>query len=270
MKNKFVTKADAKQIRHDLLGGKHFSKVGYSEFVINLKRLLLKIPIIEIVNDYGIYAYESDDNTILFGALDIKTGVPTIFGRESLRQIRRDIKKGIIIKIEKEYPGIYSVEFFYKTFIRELHHFEKYDNYTKRFLPCEEHFVLDLGAGNNPDIRSTHAIDLIKSSNQFKELDYKTGYNLQSLFVKLPYSDAHFDRVISYGGLGINFESLRLYKEIYRILKNGGNLEFNQASYNTKRWLNKAGFRNIRKDKYFDEIVNKKIGVIIASKGFDC
>jgi len=82
----------------------------------------------------------------------------------------------------------------------------------------------------------------------------------------LPYSENYFDRVVSYGGLAINFESLKIYKEIHRVLKPSGNLEFNHASNKTKKWLEKAGFQDIRNDEYFDEIINQKISVIIATK----
>jgi SAM-dependent methyltransferase len=260
------TKAEAEQIKNELWNGKNITEISYHEFVQKQKQLPSKLPIIEIINGYGIYAYEPIEGTTLFGSIDMKTGIPTIYGRRSLNEIRSDIKKDFIKKIEEEYPGIYSVKTYYDTFLQQHLQEQRYGGRANRFPLCGERFVLDVGAGDHPDLRATHAIDRVMPSKHFTGLEYQTGHDLQSSTVALPYQDNFFDRVVSYGGLGINFESLALYREIHRILKPGGSLEFNHASQKTKKWLEKVGFKDIRSDTFWDEIINKKIAVVITTK----
>jgi SAM-dependent methyltransferase len=263
---KVVTKTDVERIEKELWGGRDITQISYPEFIEKQKLMPQRIPIIEIVNGYGIYAYEFKDGTILFGSFNMKTGIPVIYGIKSLDEIRRDIRRDVIKKIEKIHPRIYSAKSYYDVLVRQYNMEQKYNGRVKRFLSHGEKFVLDLGAGDNPDLRATHAIDLVAPEKHFVGLEYQMGYDLHSSTVELPYPDTYFDRVVSYGGLAINFESLTLYKEIYRILKPGGNLEFNHASKRTKKWLIRAVFQDIRNDEYFDEIANQKIGVIIATK----
>ena len=265
-KIKVLTKGQLEQIRKELLNGRKLTEICYPEFVQKQKRLPSKLPIFEIVNGYGILAYEYVDGTTKFGSINMKTGVPGIYGRTSLNEIRKDIKKDLMKKIEEEHPGIYSIKKYYDSSVRLYLQEQRYGGRVNRFPLQGERFVLDLGAGDNPDLRPTHAIDLTTPENQFTGLAYETGYDLQSLTRALPYQDNFFHCVVSYGGLAINFESKKIYKEIYRVLKSGGTLEFNHATENTQKWLKKAGFQNIRNDEFFDEIVNEKIEVIIAIK----
>ncbi len=87
--------------------------------------------------------------------------------------------------------------------------------------------VLDIGSGTNIDSRATHAIDKEYSGKPpFKNLDYyPKGIDVDKK--KLPYPSEFFDIVVSSGGFGYNFGSLRSIKEIWRVLKPKGTLQLN-------------------------------------------
>ena len=109
--------------------------------------------------------------------------------------------------------------------------------------------ILDMGAGGNPDIRATDALDAMsktdttKERNRFYNREYvytakrefktpmpkpKTNnkikflYNIDYTKDKLPYDDNSIDIIISNHSM---FGNHHTYKEIYRILKPGGHVD---------------------------------------------
>lgn len=245
--------------------GKDTSKLTYPEFKRITKEYAEKIPIIKVVNGYGIYAYK-DKRETLYHAVDMKTGLQILANRTSLSEITRDIKEGQPEELRKRFPEIFSPKKTYESTKRFSELRKKYEGRAKRFRKYGGQKVLDVGAGDNPDYRATHSIDLMKPQDRYKGLNCKWGYDFNKESTNLPYPDNSFHVVVSYGGLGRNFESKNICKEIYRVLKSGGRFEFNPDSENSVKWIKDAGFKNLHMENYFDEYLNKKIPVVVAMK----
>lgn len=264
-KHKVLTDKKAQSIGKSLLKGKDPSKLTYSEYAKYMKEYPKMMPIIQVVNGYGIYAYK-EKGKIFYNAIDMKTGLIILANRKSLKKIIQDIKKGDPEKLRKRFPETFSLKSTYELRKRTEKTEKKYGGRAKRFRKYAGQKVLDIGAGDHPDYRATHAIDLVKPDRRFKGLKYKWGYDFNKESTNLPYLDNSFKVVVSIGGLGRNFESKNIYKEIYRVLKPGGRFEFNPDSKRSTSLLKKAGFKNLHMESYFEEDLNKKIPVIVAIK----
>jgi len=141
--------------------------------------------------------------------------------------------------------------------------------------------ILDIGAGGNPDIRATDAIDRLKSKSiererrEFFEKGYfykkkfckergyckeppktrpklnnktKYLYNINFNQDKLPYDDNSIDIIISYHAISA-FGGKHAIKEIYRILKPGGHVDIG--------WFN-----NKNNDKFRGKIMKSGLNFI--------
>lgn len=155
--------------------------------------------------------------------------------------------------------------------------------------------ILDVGAGVFPHPRATHAVDAInkksvynvskKDFDEYKQ-DYKNEYNrslerkLKSLNYKfginyntqrLPYPNNSFDKIYSNGSLG-TYGKLHAFKEVFRILKHGGKLEYGSINGTKKELETKlkipaaAGFVNIRPVGIIKESQTKFIIVTVVAK----
>lgn len=220
----------------------------------NLKRL----DIIKVIKGYGIYKKNG-----FFNAVDMSTGLTILNNRESLSEITREIQKGIPEKMRKDprYADSFSVEKTFEGINSSIQYKSKYGNKAKRFS-SPTGLVLDIGAGDNPDIRATHAIDLRKPQLNHN-IDYKYGYNFNKESTNLPYPSNYFDVVVSYGAYGRNFLSKNIAKEIYRVLKPGGHFECNPDK--GVKILSQVGFK-IHKDSYYDELLHQNISIVRAIK----
>ena len=256
---------DYDKILKSLLRGRKRYDLSLPEYAGLLKKAMKKVRFIETVNGYGIYAYKWSGK-IRYAAMDMKNGLSTLYGRQSLKELIQEIKEGVPAELMKENPKAHTVRGTYEYMIAESKVEEKYGGRAPRFKGRREDKVLDIGAGSNPDLRATHAIDLVKPNKKFKDLEYKYGYNFSRKKTKLPYRDNMFDVVVSYGALGRNFETQTIYNEIHRVLKPGGRLEFNGDSPNTDTFLKGADFAKPHMEYYFDESLNKKIGAIVTRK----
>ena len=261
-----VTYRDAESISKSLERGRKISDLSYPEFAILTKSRLGKPPIIKVVRGYGIFKFP-DERGFSYNAIDMKTGITIIGNRESLEEIVDDIKRGVPDKLIRENPEWHTIRGEYEFMKRQSKSEEKYGGRTKRFKKYVGQKVLDIGAGDDPDFRATHAIDLVKPDETYKNLSYKWGYDFSKESTNLPYGDNSFDVVVSYGALGRNFESANIYKEIYRVLKRGGRFEFNEPwSTNSISLLRRAGFGKPHKQSYFDEYMNERIPVVVVRK----
>lgn len=125
--------------------------------------------------------------------------------------------------------------------------------------------ILDIGAGANPDIRATDAIDLVdkqeieREKNEFFEKQYagicehrarctskpktlnqiRFLYNIDYNKRKLPYADNSIDVIVSVHSFH-RYGSPHALKEIYRILKPGGYFEigWSMADKNDSNGIN--------------------------------
>lgn len=262
---KVITLKDIERIDKSLLRGREPSDLSYSEYAFLTKERARRTPFIKVVRGYGIVALR-DRGEILYHAIDTKTGLSVFSNRESLEEAIEDIKKGVPEQLSKQYPYLNNVRATYERMKRQPKLEEKYGSRAKRFKKYAGQKVLDIGAGIGPDFRATHAIDLRNPGETFQNLDYKWGYDFNKESTNLPYGNNSFDVVVSYGALGMNFESAKIYKEIYRVLKPGGRLELNHTSGNTVLLLRKAGFEKLHKESYFDESLDKRIGVLVTRK----
>lgn len=264
--HKILTDRDVENINKSLMRGRDPSQLSYPEFARLTKEYAKRLPIIQVEKGYGIYAHQDKKGNVEYNAIDMKTGLFVLGNRKSLEKIINDIRKGEPEELRKRFPELFSVKYTYESGIRRSKSIKKYGGRAKRFKKYAGQFVLDLGAGMHPDYRATHAIDLVKPEKTFKGLKYKWGYNFNKETTNLPYKDNSFDVVVSIGSLGRNFESRNIYKEIYRVLKPGGRLEFNPDSKESVPLSKQAGLKNHHMESYFDESLNKKISVIIAKK----
>ena len=131
--------------------------------------------------------------------------------------------------------------------------------------------VLDWGAGINPDIRATDAIDRSsgdnlqrkiarevkdfnltkdeakKLKNKIKNVRYIWGINANE--TPLSYPSNSFDRVVSSGGINA-WGNIFAYREVFRILKPEGKIEVNHVDpvghEIIKKRLRIVGFGNFK------------------------
>jgi SAM-dependent methyltransferase len=80
--------------------------------------------------------------------------------------------------------------------------------------------VVEIGAGDHPDARTTDVIDIGTDLAKFPGIRYHMGINADQH--PLPYPSGSVDRVVSYGAWGYNFGSDHLAQETHRILKSNG------------------------------------------------
>ncbi len=110
--------------------------------------------------------------------------------------------------------------------------------------------VLDIGAGSKPAPGATRAIDITKpwkisESNSLKEYLVANAENI-------PYADEFFERVISRWAIGPRITGIKVYQELARVTKPGGEvymsiLEFEKWCIPTvKMNLRKTGFRILK------------------------
>ena len=263
---KILTYKGAELIQMSLLRGRELSRLTYSEFTNLAKARVKRYPIIKVIRGFGIYGEQDKTGQVLYHAIDMKTGLLVLGNRDSYEEVVEDIQKGVPEQLRKEHPELYSVRATYELIKRETKLTKKHSGRAKRFKKYVGQKVLDIGAGDNPDLRATHAIDLTKPERTYKNLNYKWGYDFNKESINLPYKGNIFDVVVSYGGLGRNFESAKIYKEIYRVLRPGGRLEFNPSSPNTELLLRKARFPKSHMESYFDDFLNKRISVVVTRK----
>lgn len=263
--DKGIIITDYDGILKSLLRGKKPYDLSLPEYTGLLKNAMKKVRFIETVNGYGIYAYKWSGK-IRYAAMNMKSGLNDLYGRQSLKELIQEVKEGVPAELMKENPKAHTVKGTYEYMKLEGKVEEKYGGRAPRFKGRQGDKVLDIGAGSYPDLRATHAIDLVKPDKKFKDLEYKHGYNFSREKTKLPYRDNVFDVVVSYGALGRNFETQTIYNEVRRVLKPGGRLEFNADSPNTDTFLKEAGFEKPHMEYYFDESLNKKIGAIVTRK----
>lgn len=263
---KILTYKGAELIQKSLLKGRKLSRLTYLEFANLAKARVKRFPFIKVVRGYGIYGEQDKTGQVLYNAIDMKTGLLILGSRDSLEEVVEDIHRGVPEQLRKERPELHGVRATYELIRREAKISKEYGNRAKRFKKYPGQKVLDIGAGDNPDFRATHAIDLEKPTKVFSNLNYKWGYDFNKEKTNLPYKNNVFDVVVSYGALGRNFESANIYKEIYRVLKKGGHLEFNPNYPNTKFLLRKAGFEKPHMKSYLDEFLNKNISVVVTRK----
>lgn len=222
----------------------------------------------------GIVIINSDDQ---YGIYDKETGGTLGFGRTSFQEAEKDIP--MLLKME----GGTSI---HDPAVRK-HLEEGIDWQIKNQNEMKEHNyrilrskekdyrtkqVLDIGAGAQPDMRATHAIDLQDPGKKWFDVRYTSGVDMNKN--KLPYRDNQFHREISYASLGFNFGNDNTFKESYRVLKSNGTIEIGipQTSdpsniETTKNELSKSGFTDIRSEKkqlpnggLFTVITAKKVG----------
>lgn len=263
--DKGVIITDYDGILKSLLRGRKPYDLSLSEYAGLFKNAMKKVKFIKTMNGYGIYAMKWKGK-IIYCAMNMNSGLTILSGRPSLEEMVKDIKDGIPAEVIRESPAGGTVKSTYEFMKREGAVEEKYGGRAPRFKGRNGDKVLDIGAGSYPDLRATHAIDLVKPDKKFKNLEYKHGYNFSREKTKLPYRDNFFDVVVSYGALGRNFETQTIYDEIHRVLKPGGRLEFNGDSPNTDIFLKGSGFEKPRMEYYFDKSLNKKIGTIVTRK----
>ena len=264
-----VTYKDAESIRESLKRGKEVSDLSYPEFVIFMKSRAKEEPFIKVVRGFGIYKGSNfQDGGFLYHALDIKTGIITLSNRESLGEIVEDIKTGVPEQLRRENPEMHTLRGVYSLIKRHSVKEKKYGGRSKTFKKYGGQKVLDIGAGGTPDLRATHAIDLVRPMETYPNLDYKWGYDFNKETTNLPYSSNSFDVVVSLGSLGRNFESANIYREIYRVLKPGGRFEYSEPWHpDSISHLKKAGFGKLQKKTYFNEYLNERIPLVVARKG---
>ena len=260
-----VVTTDYDKITKSLLRGKEASDLSLPEFTELFKNVAKKVKILEVVDGYGIYATKWKGN-IIYNAMDMKNGLNILSGRRSFKEMVLDIKEGVPAQLIRQDPILSSIKGYYGYIKRIAAAEKKYGGKASRFRGRKGDKVLDIGAGIQPDLRATHAIDLVKADKKFKSLEYKHGYDFSKETTKLPYRDNTFDVIVSYGALGRNFETQMIYNEIRRVLKPGGRLEFNADSPKTEMFLERAGFEKPYMEKYFDKVLNKEIGVIVVKK----
>lgn len=265
-KHPVLTEKGRIKILKSLLKGKKSTDLTYSEYVTVNKEWAKKLPIIQVVKGYGIYAQKEKNGEILYHCVDMKTGLNILNNRKSLNKIIKDIKKGDPQSLKKRFPEQFRLKDTYESIKRLKQTKKKYGSRAKRFRKYKGQIVLDIGAGSHPDYRATHAIDLVKPEIRVKGLRNKWGYDFNSETTNLPYKDNSFHVVVSYGGLGRNFESKNICKEIYRVLKSGGRFEFNPDSKKSLKWLKEAGLKKLHMEKYYDEALGKNIPIIVGKK----
>lgn len=250
---------------------KLIQKISFDKYQKLMQKESKKAKVIKIVNGFEIIKAKG-----LYHARDRKTKVGIAFNRKSLTAIEKDIRTGVVDKAYKDYMKALGAknkqELAQKEFEstqRTVKYGQQLGQLQKRFPKVSGERVLDMGAGDAPDARATHAIDLRKPEHKYPSIKYKYGYNLQKLSV-LPYSSQLFDRVVSYGALGMNFETRNIYKEIYRILKSNGKLEIaygggREKQRVTQQYMKDAGFVLSIK-KYYDPVDQKQMSVLVGTK----
>ena len=263
------TSNDYESIKKSLLSGSRKpSDLTYSEFAVITKAQITKTPFIKVVRGYGISKQPyPGSGKVYYYATDMKTGLCILSNRESLEEIIDDIKRGVPEQIRREDPETFSVRAEYESMKRGAKVSEKYSGRSKTFKKYAGQKVLDIGAGDNPDVRATHAIDLEKPDRIYPNLSYKWGYDFNKETTSLPYNSNSFDVVVSLGALGRNFESAKIYREIYRVLKPGGRFEYSEPWHpDSISHLKKAGFGKLQKKSYFNEYLKERIPLIVAKK----
>jgi len=230
-------------------------------FKQKLQQNLQKLNILKVINGYGIVKDEMG-----YHAIDMKTGLYILGNRNSLSEISKEIKQGIPEQMRKSerYDSLFSVEKMHENIKTQSAYREKYGNKAKRFQGQVGQKVLDIGAGSNPDMRATHAIDLVKPELHFKDIKYNWGYDFNKETTNLPYPSNYFDVVVSIGAFGRNFLSRKIANEIYRVLKPGGRFESNPDR--GIDLLKEAGFRDLHMEEYYDEQIGQNVDVVVAVK----
>jgi len=271
-----ISYEEFEKIRSDLLKGKKVFDLTYLEFSELFRKLLNRVPHVIIsyrprshlakTHKYAIVGIRKKGIT-LYHLLDVKTGMGVLANRTSREELLLDIREGQIEEL-KDSPrsNMFSVLKKYKSTKAQLREEERTGGRAERFPKVAGQRVLDVGAGDNPDLRATHAIDLVRPEKVYEGLNYKYGYDFDKETTKLPYPSNSFDVVVSIGGLGRNFRSRKIYAEIYRVLKRGGRLEFNPTDKETRAYLTESGFKDIHYEIYFDRVLRNKIQVVVARK----
>lgn len=226
----------------------------------------------KVITTIGGYEILKDNQQNTYYIRDKETKETLEENIPTLREAIDDIKKGRTKETEKVLLEVHGAKDKYdlvkkskERSIRNVKYGRVIGQLQKRFSKVPGELVLDMGAGSAPDERATHAIDLATPSNKFPSIQYKTGYDLQKSSIQLPYTSNLFDRVVSYGALGYNFETRNIYKEIYRILIPGGKLEVSRPSKNTNQYMKDAGF-TLSIEKYYDPVMQKDMGVLVGTK----
>jgi len=238
----------------------------FEQYKQKLQQAIKNTKFVKIIGNYGITKSKYPNSTH-YSAMDLSTGLYPLSGRTSLKKIEKEIQEGKIEKMRQSgyYPTLFDIRKSYNQLKRAMTYHKKYGDKSKRFDIVRGQKVLDIGAGGSPDIRATHAIDLIKPEKTFG-INYKHGYDFNKESTKLPYPSNYFDVVVSYGGLGLNFRSNALCNEIYRVLKPGGTFEGNITPYkNIVNKLKKAGL-TLCKDKYYNEYIGEYVDIIVGTK----
>lgn len=253
-------------------------KVGYpyasslSKHKRTLKERIKCLPIIKVVNGYGIYAWESDGE-VLYEIIDMKTGANVLPNRRSLEEALRDIKERIPEKMMESTYHTKNIDEYikkdYEAVLISVKEQKKYGGREMRFKGVSGQRVLDVGAGISPDVRATHAIDLRKPDETFSGLKYQYGYDFNKETTNMPYSDNYFDIVVSYGALGRNFWSQNIFSEIYRVLRPGGHFELHVTPKTNKMsvaTMKNVGFKDIKTKSYYNKSLQEDIPVLFAKK----
>ena len=267
----FDTDRDGVKDKFDCQPFNFWKQDTYEQFVDSQRKYIENTKFIKIIGNYGIHQVKGPNGEQLYCAMNMNTGINILNNYSSLQNIINAVKAGVPQEVIQENPNMYSLRAEYEAIQRNIMYTKKYGNKAFRFQGKPGQLVLDIGAGSNPDIRATHAIDLRPPHINFPQINYKSGYDFNNPSTKLPYPNNSFDIVVSYGALGRNFETPQIYKEIYRILKPGGWYETNgwwnrSDAEEGLRWIQQAGFRNIQQLSYFDELLNDQIPVWRAFK----
>jgi len=237
-------------------------EISLQEYQDILLKGLHKKNMIKVINGYGIWRSPEG----LYYAVDMNTGLIILNNRESLDEIETELQQGLPEQMKKEperYGNLFSVEQSHAMHERDSKYHKKYGSKAKRFDIGSGMLVLDVGAGDRPDIRATHAIDLRQPRKQH-DIDYQYGYNMNSETVEFPYPSNYFDIIVSYGAFGRNFATQKTANEIFRVLKPNGRFEGNM-DYGGDL-LRNAGFTDFHKETYYDEQLGKDVPVVIAIK----
>lgn len=237
-----------------------------------LKERVKYLPIIKVVNGYGVYAWE-DNGDVMYEIIDMKTGVNVLSNRKSLEEALRDIKNHVPEEMMMmTFHTTNMDEYIKKDYVyvlKDAKRQQKYGGRSKRFKQVKGQKVLDIGAGISPDVRATHAIDLEKPDETFSNLKYQWGYDFNKETTDLPYPDNYFNVVVSYGALGRNFWSKNIFRESYRVLKLGGHFELHVTPKTNKmsvEAMKDVGFKNIKTKSYYNEPLQENIPVLFAKK----
>ena len=241
------------------------SKQTFEQWLNDLRSVSRKRKTIKNLGRYSIWKDKSGTYNLILSF----TGAPVLGNYKSVSELEKSVLDRIPeeeFRRRRTHTDMDYTRSIYDQLRKQELEDKKYKGRHFRLEKRAGEKVLDMGAGTSPDWRATHAIDLARPGTRFSGLTYSSGYNLKREGLKLPYSDNKFDRIVSYGALGRNFDSESIYKEINRILKPGGVIEINAIdNQHVIKKLREVGF-TISQKRYFDSIVGENVDIIYAIK----